>query len=292
MTASSAALILKHGADRGTGTQLHPAPPPSETSTASPRPGVVERMTQILDVFLAGEGAYRLEDVAACTGLPRSTTFRLLSQLVALHWLEHGVDGYSLGGRVLGMPSRAVEHRELRSAAADVLNDLHLATGAVAHLGVLDGATVTYLDKIGGRASTTMPSRVGGRLPAHRTVMGRALLACLPAERVDLLLSAESADRDRPLDLPRLHEQLQRIRHRNGLSLHQVGRHGSGIAAIAAPVLGPEGAVGAIALAGRGALRLEPAAHAVTAAARRTSQLMFPHWRPLSRTAARRPALG
>jgi DNA-binding IclR family transcriptional regulator len=289
LTGSPAGLVLELDPERRIDPPLRPASPPAEATATPPRPGVVERMTQILEVFIDDEGPYRLEDVASCTGLPRSTTFRLLSQLVALHWLEHGVHGYRLGGRVLGMPSRVDDHRELRSAAADVLNDLHLSTGAVAHLGVLDGATVTYLDKIGGRAATTMPSRVGGRLPAYRTVMGRALLACLPAERVDLLLSAESADRDRPLDVPRLHEQLQRIRQRNGLSWHEVRRHGSEISAIAAPVLGPEGAVGAIALADQGALRLGPAAPLVVAAARRTSQLMFPHWTPPNRTATRRP---
>jgi DNA-binding IclR family transcriptional regulator len=291
VTVARTGLVLELDPDRRADTRLRAAPPLPEAAATPPRPGVVERMTQILDVFLAGEGPYRLEDVTSCTGLPRSTTFRLLSQLVRLQWLEHGVNGYRLGGRVLGMPSRDVDHRELRSAAADVLNELHLSTGAVAHLGVLDGATVTYLDKVGGRAATTMPSRVGGRLPAYRTVMGRALLACLPAERVDLLLSADSADRNRPLDLPRLHEQLQRIRQRNGLSLHEVRRQGPDISAIAAPVRGPEGAVGAIGLASRGALRLEPTAPLVAAAARRISQLMFPGWAPPTASSASRRSI-
>lgn len=249
-------------------------------TTLEPRPGVVERMTQILDVFLLHGGAHRLEHVAAATGLPRSTTFRLLSQLVALQWLEHGELGYRLGGRMLATSAGGSDHRNLRSAAAEVLNELHLRTDAVAHLGVLDGASVTYLDKIGGRAAMTLPSRVGGQLPAYRTVMGKALLATLSPERVDALLAAHASERDPRLDVARLHAQLQRIRQRQGMSYHIVRRSGTEITSIAAPILGPDGAVGAIAVAGLGPLRLAPAAPLVAAAARRTSQLLFPRWTP------------
>lgn len=252
---------------------------------AGPRPGVVERMTQILDVFLLHAGDHRLGDIASSSGLPRSTTFRLLSQLVALQWLEHGERGYRLGGRIRGLNAGATDHRNLRGAAADVLNELHLRTGAVAHLGVLDGSSVVYLDKIGVRAGQTVPSRVGGQLPAYRTVMGKALLATLSPERVDALLAADASERDPRLDVARLHAQLQRIRQRQGLSYHRVCRSGSEITSIAVPVLGPEGAVGAIALVSLGRLQLAPAAPLVVAAARRTSQLLFS--RRLSAPAAR-----
>lgn len=264
--------VLTRHPDRHTEPGAEPGAEPA------PRPGVVERMTQILDVFLDDDGYQRLEDVTAATGLPRSTTFRLLSQLVDLQWLDHSGHGYRLGGRVLGMTARTRDHRDLRSAAADVLNELHLRTGGVAHLGVLDGAAVTYLDKVGGRASTSLPSRVGGQLPAHRTVLGRTLLACLPAERVDALLTGHTSGQARSVDLPRLHAELQRIRQHHGLALRESRRPGSEMGAVAAPVLGPDGAVGAIALAGRGTLRLEAVAPLVAVAARRTSQLLFPRW--------------
>ncbi|ANH37056.1 putative HTH-type transcriptional regulator RhmR [Nocardioides dokdonensis FR1436] len=264
-------------------TQHHDRPVdahPEDDPATAPRPGVVERMTQILDLFLAHDGYHRLEDISAGTGLPRSTTFRLLSQLVTLRWLEHDAHGYRVGGRVLGMTARATDHGELRSAAADLLNELHARTGAVAHLGVLDDASVRYLDKIGGRASPTLPSRVGGRLPAHRTVLGRALLACLPAERVDALLAADPAPGHPRPDLPRLHAQLHQIRLRNGVSAHEVHKLGPDVTAVAVPVRGPDGAIAAISLAGRGSLRLDSMIPLVVAAARRTSQLMFPHWEP------------
>ncbi|CAM3345446.1 IclR family transcriptional regulator [Nocardioides dubius] len=255
-------------------------PYPSETTERVPRPSVVERVTQILDVFMLGEEFLMLEDVTAFTGLPRSTAFRILSQLTELNWLEHGPRGFSLGTRATGLASRTRNsYDEVRGAAGIALNDLHAATGAVAHLGVLEGARVHYLDKIGGAASGTVPSRVGGRFPADHTVCGKALLACLVPEKVDSLLTVSTAQRRRALDLPRLHTQLNSIRRQHGLAVDSAEHCSMGITAVAAPIIGPSGAVGAISLAGKQSLPLDRIAPMVVHAARRTAEALFPGWK-------------
>ena len=58
-----------------------------------------------------------------------------------------------------------------------MLHDLHRATGLVVHLAVLDGSDVVYLEKIGDRMAAAIPTRVGGRQPAHCTAVGKAMLA-------------------------------------------------------------------------------------------------------------------
>src|SRR5690554_4781096 len=55
----------------------------------TPRSGVAERLTWILDAFVDGPEVMLLEEIAAETDLPRSTAFRLITQLVDLDWLEH-----------------------------------------------------------------------------------------------------------------------------------------------------------------------------------------------------------
>ncbi|NUP27666.1 MAG: IclR family transcriptional regulator, partial [Nocardia sp.] len=59
-------------------------------------------------------------------------------------------------------------------------------TGYVVHLAVLDGNDVVYLDKIGGRLAGAVPTRVGGRQPAHCTAVGKAILAYADGERGDV----------------------------------------------------------------------------------------------------------
>jgi hypothetical protein len=58
-----------------------------------------------------------------------------------------------------------------------LLHDLHRATGLVVHLAILDGADVVYLEKIGDRMIAAIPTRVGGRQPAHCAAVGKAMLA-------------------------------------------------------------------------------------------------------------------
>lgn len=227
-----------------------------EARPEAPRTSVVARVTRILDVFDQHPGPLLLEEVAAISGLPRSTTFRIMTQLIEQHWLMHDLRGFQLGPRALGAagPTRSDSRGRdrLRQAAAHELNDLHLATGAVVHLGVLEGGLVLYLDKLGGAALHSVPSQVGERVPADTTPMGRAMLSTLSPERVDALLLA-TADRPRrtPLDTTELHARLHACRRRSGIDV--VRRSGTrGIAALGAPVHGGDGLVAAIGVAARG----------------------------------------
>lgn len=248
------------------------------THRAAPQlpPSMVERMSLILDVFTTPTSRLTLEEVARSTHLPRSTTHRILDQLVKLTWLTHTPFGYSLGKRALDLGGGDKVDGELRAAAAPVLHDLQVRTGLVAHLASLDGAEVCYLDKLGGRFATTVPSRVGGRAPAYSTALGKAMLAWIEPEDVDRRL-AGGLDRftGRTIgDLDSLHHELNRIRNRNGIAIER-GESFPDIACAAAAVRGPEGPLGAISLVGDLAANVERVAPLVLAAAREVSVELF-----------------
>lgn len=239
-------------------------------------PSMVERMTLILDVFQGRDARFTLEDIARLTQLPRSTAHRILDQLVRLDWLEHTALGYSLGSRSLALGGGSGDHSDLRAAAAPYLHDVLLRTGAVVHLGVLVGHQVHYLDKMGGRFASVAPSRVGGWAPAHCTGLGKAMLAWIEPEEVDLLLAEHMSQRTpRTIaELGDLHLELGRIRARHGLAL-EVGECFENIACAAAAIRGPRGPVGAISVVGEVSMPLERVAPLVVDAARRISQDLF-----------------
>jgi DNA-binding IclR family transcriptional regulator len=137
---------------------------------------VIDRISLILDAF-DGPGRLSLAQVVRRTGLPRSSAHRMLERLVQLRWLRrHGRD-YELGMRLVELGSLAVHQDRLHSTAKPFLHELHRATGLVVHLAVLDGADVVYLEKVAGTLGAAVPTRVGGRQPAHCTAVGKALLA-------------------------------------------------------------------------------------------------------------------
>ncbi|MCL6289145.1 IclR family transcriptional regulator [Streptomyces sp. ID03-2B] len=232
---------------------------------------MIERMTLIMDLFEGPYDLLTLEDVVLRTRLPRSTAHRILDQLVRMRWLGHSPCGYRLGRRALGLGGRESVHGALRAAAAPVLHELALRTNLVVHLAVLDGAEVYYLDKLGGRSAVTVPSRVGGRAPAHCTALGKAMLARLQPERVDqehaglmVRLTARSIG-----SADQLHRELSAIRVRHGVAIER-GEYVPSIGCVATAVPGPgtDGPAGALSLVGKASSPLERLAPMVVAAAR------------------------
>jgi DNA-binding IclR family transcriptional regulator len=155
------------------------------TTEPSTPTAVIDRISLVLDAF-DGPGRLTLAQIVRRTGLPRSSAHRMLERLVQLRWLRRSGRDYELGMRLVELGSLAVHQDRLVRAAGPLLGELHRATGLVAHLAVLDGPDVVYLDKIGDRMADAIPTRVGSRHPAHCTAVGKAILAYGDDAQVDL----------------------------------------------------------------------------------------------------------
>ncbi|MEU1525469.1 helix-turn-helix domain-containing protein [Nocardia rhamnosiphila] len=145
------------------------------TGTAAPS-AVLDRLSLVLEAF-DGQESLGLAEVVLRTGLPRSSAHRMLERLVQMRWLRREGRSYSLGIRLVELGALAVRQDRVHAAAGEHLQHLYRTTGMVVHLAVLDGTDIVYLDKVGGRLATQLPTRVGGRLPAARSALGKALLA-------------------------------------------------------------------------------------------------------------------
>jgi IclR family transcriptional regulator, acetate operon repressor len=112
------------------------------------------------------------------TGLPKATVNRIVADLIATRLLQPADGGVALGLRLFEMGVLA-GHGGLRlgDAAFPVMEDLYEITHATVQLAVLDGADVVYLQKICGRSSARLDTRVGGRQPLTCTGSGKLLLA-------------------------------------------------------------------------------------------------------------------
>lgn len=154
-----------------------------ESTTPS---AVIDRISLVLDAF-EGPGRLTLAQIVRRTGLPRSSAHRMLERLVQLRFLRRSGRDYELGMRLVELGSLAVHQDRMHRAAMPLLHELHRATGLVVHLAVLDGADVVYLEKVGNGMVTAVPTRVGGRQPAHCTAIGKAMLAYNEDAEVDLM---------------------------------------------------------------------------------------------------------
>ncbi|NUR87326.1 MAG: IclR family transcriptional regulator [Nonomuraea sp.] len=118
--------------------------------------------------------------IATATGLPKSTTHRILQSL-AEHGFANpdGAGGYLPGPKILTLAGRMLTRFDPVRQASPVLQRLHERTGYTVHFAVLNGDEAVYAAKLEGRKPYQMPSRVGMSLWLHSSGIGKAMLAAM-----------------------------------------------------------------------------------------------------------------
>lgn len=200
-----------------------------------------------------GSTSVGVSELARRAALSKSTAFRVLGILERNGVVERIGTGYRLGARLhqLGRAVYAPEHDRLRDVLLPYLTDLYETTHHTVHLGVLHGTDVVYLAKLYGHRTAPAPSRIGGRLPAHSTAVGKALLSFHPMIASDALAGPLTALTDHTITDPaQLEAELADIRRVGIAHDHQESR--AGLACVAAPILDHRGrAVAAFSIAGQ-----------------------------------------
>lgn len=229
----------------------------------------VDRISALLSAYRPGDGGLGVSELARRTGLPKSTVHRLTGHLVDAGLLERSGTALRLGLRLFEIGQLATGHRDLVDAARPILADLRSATRNTVHLARLEGTEVVYFEVLPGPDAPNLPSRVGGRMPAHATGVGKAILAFSDEVVVDRVV-ATGLPRvsTRTITSPAiLRRQLLRV-HDEGVA-YEREESGTGTVCVACPVLDADGApVAAVSVAGWSSrMRPERVAPAVRAAA-------------------------
>ncbi|MBB5167612.1 DNA-binding IclR family transcriptional regulator [Mycobacterium sp. AZCC_0083] len=104
-------------------------------------------------------------DLAAATGIPRPTVYRLLQQLVTVGAIRRDGTRYRLGATPLGLGARAMSERRLRVVARRPLAELSAATGAAVCLSATIEGGGVFLDMVDARVPLGYSVEPGDRVP-------------------------------------------------------------------------------------------------------------------------------
>jgi len=212
-------------------------------NTSTPGASVVSRTLALLYAFDDRHRRLSLTELARRADLPLATTHRLAAELAAGGALVRRANGeYVVGRRLWDVGLLAPVQTGLRQVASPFLNDIHAATLATVHLAVREQTQVLYLERVSGRTSVPVVSRVGSRLPLHATGVGKVLLAHAPDDIQERVLS--SLNRITPYTVTqrdRLERQLERVRKEGFATTEEEMTLGA--CSIAVPVPGPDGSV-------------------------------------------------
>jgi DNA-binding IclR family transcriptional regulator len=163
------------------------------------RSGAVRRALGILEALVepsASGQPVTLAELAKLTGLNKATLLRLSEPLQDAGLVSRDAQGrFGLGVGALRLGEAYLAGVDLRSAARPVLEELVAESGETAHLVVFDEPFVVYVDKVDSTSAVRMHSRIGGRMPLYCTAAGKAMLAWLPDDIVDRVLSLPTPPR-------------------------------------------------------------------------------------------------
>ncbi len=204
----------------------------------------VDRALDLLRIVARSRGPVRFTDLVRISGIPKGTLHSLLASLEAAKFLERTTDGYRVGIGAFEVGTSMPVPASLRDAVAPALDQLSGKVHEACHLGMLAGGDVVYLDRRDTGEGLRFASRIGQRLPAHATGLGKAMLALL--DDADI---AERCPEVLPRVTPRtvatrtqLMEVLAEVRSR-GYSLESE-ESTPGVCCIGGAVMGPDGPLG------------------------------------------------
>ena len=162
-----------------------PSPEPTE--------GVLARAVRLLESFDARATSLSVTDLSRRSGLPLSTTSRMVAELTRQGLLTRSSDGrrIQVGVRLWELASRAAPTRGLREAALPFMEDLHTVIRHHIQLGVLDGEEVLFVERLSAHEAVINVTEVAGRLPLHASSSGLVLLAYAPPEVQESVLAGQ-----------------------------------------------------------------------------------------------------
>ncbi len=162
-----------------------------KTEVPARRVASVSRALQMLELLVA-QPTHELgvSDIAREIGVVKSTAHQLLATLAAHGFVENNAatGRYRLGARLMEVGAVASKHFGLGPAVVPLLEALVAKVHETCSLGVLVGTSISLVQRVEAESVLRVDLKVGTRFPAHKSAIGRVILAEMTPERREPLL--------------------------------------------------------------------------------------------------------
>lgn len=141
---------------------------------------VLDRTLDIVELLSTERNGLGVTEISKRTGLNKSTAYRILATLLSRGYVDKTPEGrYTVGPTLIGIVSYHINELELQTESRPVLQELSSRYQLIAHLGVIDGSSVVYIEKIDPMERVKNYNKIGYRVPAHSSSLGKCLMAGL-----------------------------------------------------------------------------------------------------------------
>lgn len=143
------------------------------------------RALSILNVIADVDNGLTMSEIAQRTGLPVSTTHRLLTTLQHERYVryENDLSLWRMGVQAFIIGNAFVRSRDIIATSRPFMNALMEKSGETVNLAVADQGECIYLAQVECRQMMRVQAKPGSRVPIHSSAVGKALLAAMPTEK-------------------------------------------------------------------------------------------------------------
>ncbi|QEE62154.1 IclR family transcriptional regulator [Salinibacterium sp. dk2585] len=176
---------------------------------------LISRVVRILETFDTDRTSRSVSDIARRTGIPSSTTHRLVAELSEHGLLERDERGnVHVGMRLWELAMRGSQALRLRQIAIPFMESVQAKVRQHTQLAVLEDDEALFIERLSSRDSGANITRIAGRLPLHASSSGLVLLANADAALQDRVLAGELQQRsaETVTDPARLRSMIGEIR--------------------------------------------------------------------------------
>lgn len=151
----------------------------------------IDKVFTILETISHRPEGISLAELFKTTKIAKTTIFRILETLKAREYVSFDTitERYALDIKSLELGIKGLMNINLVEVSIPYLKTLSSKTCETCFLGVYNHGYVVYLYKSEGTMSIQTNARLGSRLPAYCTGIGKALLAHQPQDEIDRILN-------------------------------------------------------------------------------------------------------
>lgn len=153
-----------------------------------------DRVMTVLEFLAQSKRGFTGSEISRYLALPKSSTFLVLATLVNGGYLQKNAETgrYYFGANLVKLSRNVLQHLGLCEVARPLLNPLMKKTGLTVHLAVLAGNEAVLIDRACPRSSEVGADWIGRTLDINCTGVGKALVAFLPEDEFNQLITAHS----------------------------------------------------------------------------------------------------
>jgi len=157
----------------------------------------IDRALQVLELFSLEKPEWGVTEISKALNIYKSNVHNILSTFAEKGFVKKDskTDKYKLGIKFFELGSVVIKNMDLRKIAHPYIEKLSKEFNETVHLGVLDKGRVVSIEREESDKGLCSHIEIGRRAPLHCTAVGKAIMAYLSEEEINLIIKEKGLEK-------------------------------------------------------------------------------------------------